>query len=161
MKCEVCGAELSAEALEANSCLKCGAIIDIDAPFKDASEYKRKAEFVDSIQNLMNTNLTVNRSQEIQKQENLKKVNDAFEYHAEIILDLIEKVITKLARNKKEDMSKGLDIRTIKSKNLVSLLIYKSYNKLTSGQRITRPVVYPTSRKAGTCEIQVATVKSG
>lgn len=85
MKCEVCGAELSAEALEANSCLKCGAIIDIDAPFKDASEYKRKAEFVDSIQNLMNTNLTVNRSQEIQKQETLKKVNDAFEYHAEII----------------------------------------------------------------------------
>ena len=85
MECEVCGAELSAEALEANSCLKCGAIIDIDAPFKDVSEYKRKAEFVDSIQNLMNTNLTVNRSQEIQKQENLKKVNDAFEYHAEII----------------------------------------------------------------------------
>ena len=39
------------------------------------------------------------------------------EYHAEIILELIEKVITKLARNKKEDMSKGLDIRTIKSKN--------------------------------------------
>ena len=85
MKCEVCGAELSSEALEANSCLKCGAIIDIDAPFKDVSEYKRKAEFVDSIQNLMNTNLTVNRSQEIQKQETLKKVNDAFEYHAEII----------------------------------------------------------------------------
>ena len=39
------------------------------------------------------------------------------EYHVEIITDLIEKVITKLARNKKEDMSKGLDIRTIKSKN--------------------------------------------
>ena len=56
MKCEVCGAELSAQALEANSCLKCGAIIDIDAPFKDANEYKRKAEFVDSIQNLMNAN---------------------------------------------------------------------------------------------------------
>lgn len=85
MKCEVCGAELSAQALEANSCLKCGAIIDIDAPFKDANEYKRKAEFVDSIQNLMNTNVTINRSQEEQKQETLKKVNDAFEYRAEII----------------------------------------------------------------------------
>ena len=85
MKCEVCGAELSAQALEANSCLKCGAIIDIDAPFRDATEYKRKAEFVDSIQNLMNTNVTVNRSQEEQKQETLKKVNDAFEYRAEII----------------------------------------------------------------------------
>ena len=85
MKCEVCGAELSSEALEANSCLKCGAIIDIDAPFKDATEYKRKAEFVEGIQNLMNTNLTVNRTQEEKKQETIKKVNDAFEYCAEII----------------------------------------------------------------------------
>ncbi|MBR3039478.1 MAG: hypothetical protein IKI20_02310 [Lachnospiraceae bacterium] len=85
MKCEVCGAELSSEALEVNSCMKCGAIIDIDAPVKDISQYKRKAEFVDSIQNLMNTNLTVNRSQEETKQETLKKVNDAFEYRAEII----------------------------------------------------------------------------
>ncbi len=85
MKCEICGAELSSEALEVNSCMKCGAIIDIDAPVKDISQYKRKAEFVDSIQNLMNTNLTVNRSQEEQKQETLKKVNDAFEYRAEII----------------------------------------------------------------------------
>ena len=85
MKCEVCGAEISSEALEANACLKCGAIIDIDAPFKDAAEYKRKAEFVEGIQNLMNTNLTVNRSQEEKKQETIKKVNDAFEYRAEII----------------------------------------------------------------------------
>ena len=85
MKCEICGEELSSEALEVNSCMKCGAIIDIDAPVKDISQYKRKAEFVDSIQNLMNTNLTVNRSQEEQKQETLKKVNDAFEYRAEII----------------------------------------------------------------------------
>ena len=85
MKCVVCGAELSSEALEVNSCMKCGAIIDIDAPVKDISQYKRKAEFVDSIQNLMNTNLTVNRTQEEQKQETLKKVNDAFEYRAEII----------------------------------------------------------------------------
>ena len=85
MKCEVCGAELSAQALEANSCLQCGAIIDIDAPFRDANEYKKKAEFVNSIQSLMNTNVTENRSQEEQKQETLKKVNDAFEYRAEII----------------------------------------------------------------------------
>ena len=85
MKCEVCGAELSSEALEVNSCMKCGAIIDLDAPVKDISQYKRKAEFVDSIQSLMNTNLTVNRSQEEAKQETLKKVNDAFEYRAEII----------------------------------------------------------------------------
>ena len=85
MKCEVCGAELSSQALEANSCLNCGAIIDIDAPIKDIHEYKRKAEFENSVQNLMNTNLTVNRVQEEQKQESLKKVNDAFEYRAEII----------------------------------------------------------------------------
>ncbi|MBR4581572.1 MAG: hypothetical protein IKO32_10100 [Lachnospiraceae bacterium] len=85
MKCEICGEELSSESLEVNSCMKCGAIIDIDAPVKDISQYKRKAEFVDSIQNLMNTNLTVNRSQEEQKQETLKKVNDAFEYRVEIV----------------------------------------------------------------------------
>ena len=85
MKCEVCGAELSSQALEANSCLNCGAIIDIDAPIKDIHEYKKKAEFENSVQNLMNTNLTVNRAQEEQKQESLKKVNDAFEYRAEII----------------------------------------------------------------------------
>ena len=85
MKCEVCGAELSSEALELNSCMKCGAIIDIDAPMKDISQYKRKAEFVDSVQSLMNTNLTQTRAVEEQKQETLKKVNDAFEYRAEII----------------------------------------------------------------------------
>lgn len=85
MKCEVCGAELSSEALELNSCMKCGAIIDLDAPVKDISQFKRKAEFVDSIQNLMNTNLTQTRAVEEQKQETLKKVNDAFEYRAEII----------------------------------------------------------------------------
>lgn len=85
MKCEVCGAELSSEALELNSCMKCGAIIDLDAPVKDITQYKRKAEFVDSIQSLMNTNLTQTRAVEEQKQETLKKVNDAFEYRAEII----------------------------------------------------------------------------
>ena len=85
MKCEVCGAELSSEALELNSCMKCGAIIDLDAPVKDITQFKRKAEFVDSIQSLMNTNLTQTRAVEEQKQETLKKVNDAFEYRAEII----------------------------------------------------------------------------
>ena len=64
------------------------------------------------------------------------------EYHAEIILDLIEKVITKLARNKKEDMSKGLDIRTIKSKNkriIVQSEAPKQYTEF-KGSRFTRTV---------------------
>ena len=64
------------------------------------------------------------------------------EYHAEIILDLIEKVITKLARNKKEDMSKGLDIRTIKSKNkriIVQTEAPKQYIEF-KGSRYTRTV---------------------
>jgi len=64
------------------------------------------------------------------------------EYHVEIILDLIEKVITKLARNKKEDMSKGLSIRTIKSKNkriIVQSEAPKQYVEF-KGSRYTRTV---------------------
>jgi hypothetical protein len=64
------------------------------------------------------------------------------EFHAEIILDLIEKVIIKLARNKKEDMSKGLDIRTIKSKNkriIVQTEAPKQYTEF-KGSRFTRTV---------------------
>ena len=64
------------------------------------------------------------------------------EYHAEIILDLIEKVITKLARNKKEDMSKGLNIRTIKSKNkriIVQSEAPKQYTEF-KGSRYIRTV---------------------
>ena len=51
------------------------------------------------------------------KIEEIQLPDNMNEYHAEIIQDLIEKVITKLSRSKKEDMSKGLDIKTIKSKN--------------------------------------------
>ena len=64
------------------------------------------------------------------------------EFHAEIILDLIEKVIIKLARNKKEDMSKGLDIRTLKSKNkriIVQTEAPRQYPEFI-GSRYTRTV---------------------
>ena len=39
------------------------------------------------------------------------------EYHAETIIELIEKVIPKLSRNRVEDMSNGLDINLKKIKN--------------------------------------------
>ena len=43
--------------------------------------------------------------------------NNMDEYNAESIIELINKVIPKLTRNKKEDLSKGLEITTKKTKN--------------------------------------------
>ena len=49
--------------------------------------------------------------------EEIKLPNNMDKTHVETIIDLIEKVIPKLSRNKNEDMSKGLDIKTTASKN--------------------------------------------
>jgi len=51
------------------------------------------------------------------KIEEINLPDNMDEFNAELILDLIEKVIPKLARNRKEDMSNGLDIKTKRSKN--------------------------------------------
>jgi hypothetical protein len=51
------------------------------------------------------------------KIQEIKLPNNMDEYNAETIVDLIEKVIPKLSRNRKEDMSNGLEIKTKKSKN--------------------------------------------
>ena len=51
------------------------------------------------------------------KIEEIKLPNNMDEYNAESIVELIEKVIPKLSRNRQEDMSNGLDIKTRKSKN--------------------------------------------
>ena len=76
------------------------------------------------------------------KIEEIQLPDNMNEYHAEIIQDLIEKVITKLSRSKKEDMSKGLDIKTIKSKNkkiIVQTEAPKQYI-VFRGSRYTRTV---------------------
>jgi hypothetical protein len=51
------------------------------------------------------------------KIEEIKLPNNMDEYNAETIIELIEKVIPKLSRNRTEDMSNGLNINTIKRKN--------------------------------------------
>ena len=51
------------------------------------------------------------------KIEEIKLPNSMDEYNAETIIELIEKVIPKLSRNRTEDMSNGLNINTIKRKN--------------------------------------------
>ena len=51
------------------------------------------------------------------KIEEIKLPNNMDEYNAQTIIELIEKVIPKLSRNRTEDMSNGLDINTIKRKN--------------------------------------------
>ena len=51
------------------------------------------------------------------KIQEIKLPNNMDEYNAETIVDLIEKVIPKLSRNRKEDMSNGLEIKTKKLKN--------------------------------------------
>ena len=48
------------------------------------------------------------------KIEEIKLPNNMDEYNAETIIELIEKVIPKLSRNRTEDMSNGLNINTIK-----------------------------------------------
>jgi hypothetical protein len=47
----------------------------------------------------------------------IKLPNNLDEYHAETIVELIEKVIPKLSGNKNEDMSKGLEVKTTQSNN--------------------------------------------
>ena len=44
------------------------------------------------------------------KNEEIKIPSTMDVYHAEMVVDLIEKVIPRLSRNKKEDMSNGLEI---------------------------------------------------
>ena len=51
------------------------------------------------------------------KIEMIKLPNNMDEYNAETIIDLIEKVTPKLSRNRKEDLSNGLDIQTRKENN--------------------------------------------
>ena len=51
------------------------------------------------------------------KIEEIKLPNNMDEYNTETIIELIEKVIPKLSRNRTEDMSNGLNINTIKRKN--------------------------------------------
>ena len=53
----------------------------------------------------------------MEKIEEIKFPNNMDEYHAETIIDLIEKVIPKLSRNRTEDMSNGLDINLKKIQN--------------------------------------------
>ena len=49
--------------------------------------------------------------------KDIKLPNNMDDYHAESIPQVIEKVIPKLTRNRKEDMSNGLDIKTKRSQN--------------------------------------------
>ena len=49
--------------------------------------------------------------------KDIKLPNNMDDYHAESFVELIEKLIPKLTRNRKEDMSNGLDIKTRKSQN--------------------------------------------
>ena len=51
------------------------------------------------------------------KIEEIKLPNNMDGYNVQLIVGLIENVIPKLSRNRKEDMSNGLDITTKKSKN--------------------------------------------
>ena len=55
------------------------------------------------------------------KIEGIKVPSTMDGYHAEVIVDLIEKIIPRLSRNKKEDMSNGLEIITKKldKKNII------------------------------------------
>ena len=51
------------------------------------------------------------------KIQEIKLPNNMDEYNAQLLVELIEKVIPKLSRSRQEDMSNGLDIKTRKTKN--------------------------------------------
>ena len=61
--------------------------------------------------------MAVFKFSEYGKIQDIKLPNNMDEYNAESIVELIEKVIPKLSRNRKEDMSKGLEIKTKKMNN--------------------------------------------
>ena len=52
----------------------------------------------------------------------IKLPNNMDKYNAESIIELIGNVIPKLTRNRKEDMSNGLEIKEIKSKNVKTIV---------------------------------------
>ena len=60
----------------------------------------------------------------------IKLPNNMDEYHAETIVEFIEKVIPKLSGNKNEDMSKGLEVKATKSNNKRTIVQSKKKNSL-------------------------------
>ena len=69
----------------------------------------------------------------------IKLPNNLDEYHAETIVELIEKVIPKLSGNKNEDMSKGLEVKATKYNNKRTIVQEKKKEILVPPcDRITR-----------------------
>ena len=54
------------------------------------------------------------------------------EYNTETLNELIEKVVPKLSRNKKEDISNGLTIETLKNKNIKTIIQKESPKQINS-----------------------------
>ena len=72
----------------------------------------------------------------------IKLPNNMDEYNAESIVEIIEKIIPKLTRSRKEDMSNGLEIKTKKGKNkrtIVQSEAPKTYRDF-KGSRYSRVV---------------------
>ena len=72
----------------------------------------------------------------------IKLPNNMDEYNAESMVELIQKVIPKLTRSRKEDMSNGLEIKTKKAKNkrtIVQSEAPKTYQEF-KGSRYSRRV---------------------
>ena len=76
------------------------------------------------------------------KIEEIKLPNNMNEYNAQLILELIEKVIPKLSRSRKEDISNGLEIKTTKSKNKRTIVQSEAPRQFETfeGSRISRRV---------------------
>ena len=74
--------------------------------------------------------------------EEIKLPNNMDKYNAESILELIKKVIPKLSRNKKEDMSNGLEITTKKVNNKRTIVQSEAPKQLKDfkGSRYTKYV---------------------
>ena len=77
----------------------------------------------------------------------IKLPNNLDEYHAETIVELIEKVIPKLSGNKNEDMSKGLEVKATKSNNKRTIV------------QIKKPIYYPAASRIVKTEIEDNQVK--
>ena len=72
----------------------------------------------------------------------IKLPNNMDEFNAESIVELIQKVIPKLTRSRKEDMSNGLEIKTKKAKNkrtIVQSEAPKTYQEF-KGSRYSRRI---------------------
>ena len=72
----------------------------------------------------------------------IKLPNNMDEYHTETIAEFIQKIIPKLSRNKNEDMSKGLEVKTTKTKNKRTIVQTQAPREFGSfkGSRVSRIV---------------------